>query len=431
MSEIDLNIRFNHNKKYINGPFNVVRLEGKIDGITKVVYLFMDFHKQIGYQTKCDNIYAIDLSTYLAETFYKISNSESGRKYDFFYEIFPKITEETLYDLHYHTNINFVGRYIDEVSKLFDKIFSYDQEKNIVSISSLFKNIRLHYTDVRIFFIDFIYSYFHILNQLMGEIYVSRIFQPYYVESINHMVNNIVDRYKILITLMDDFLSGKNIPYEKAILIDRRPFEQQECTDNQPEKRLNTQKYIFDKLFNKYHSSKIRNEMRAQLKISRDKMEKMIPELNNFMEKINDIAKKYGKKFILNKHENEYIYGINMREYFGDCAIIYPMLRKINSNEADIEMIFMDIFFLRRFLDKDYITNAIVYTGASHSYYYIEMLVQKFNFRITHASYATITNMNELNKQVMQSDLDGIEKIFYPSVMVQCSDLSHFPSDFL
>ena len=37
---------------------------------------------------------------------------------------------------------------------------------------------------------------------------------------------------------------------------------------------------------------------------------------------------------------------------------------------------FTDLYFLRRFLDKDYITNGIIYCGAFHSAVYIEHLVK-------------------------------------------------------
>ena len=42
---------------------------------------------------------------------------------------------------------------------------------------------------------------------------------------------------------------------------------------------------------------------------------------------------------------------------------------------------FTDIFFLRRFLDKEYITNAIVYAGALHINTYIDILIKEFDFK--------------------------------------------------
>ena len=38
---------------YINGPVNISRLEGNIEGNTKVVYLFGDIHLSLSNQNKC------------------------------------------------------------------------------------------------------------------------------------------------------------------------------------------------------------------------------------------------------------------------------------------------------------------------------------------------------------------------------------------
>ena len=37
----------------ISGPVNVVRVEGYINNIKKVLYLFMDIHVFVFHQTKC------------------------------------------------------------------------------------------------------------------------------------------------------------------------------------------------------------------------------------------------------------------------------------------------------------------------------------------------------------------------------------------
>ena len=43
----------NH-KKEISGPINVIRLEGIVNGIKKVITLFMDIHLDEEDQTKCE-----------------------------------------------------------------------------------------------------------------------------------------------------------------------------------------------------------------------------------------------------------------------------------------------------------------------------------------------------------------------------------------
>lgn len=92
----------------------------------------------------------------------------------------------------------------------------------------------------------------------------------------------------------------------------------------------------------------------------------------------------------------------------------------------------MDIYFLRRFLDKDYITNAITYTGSAHSNTYINILVKDFGFKITHASYSKIPDIDELNNIVKRTiNSNDLGEYLYPPIQSQCSDVTHFPENFL
>ena len=98
---------------------------------------------------------------------------------------------------------------------------------------------------------------------------------------------------------------------------------------------------------------------------------------------------------------------------------------------TDIVYIFLkitDLFFLRRFLDKDYVTNAISYTGAAHSINYINFLVSNFDFKITHYSYSEETNLEKLN-MIAKNDIYKLDFILHPQKLIQCSDLSSFPTD--
>ena len=69
----------------------------------------------------------------------------------------------------------------------------------------------------------------------------------------------------------------------------------------------------------------------------------------------------------------------------------------------DINVTFMDVYFLRRFLDKKYITNTVTYTGINHSINYIYALVKYFDFKITHASYMKY-DIKEATKKIKNSD---------------------------
>ena len=51
---------------------------------------------------------------------------------------------------------------------------------------------------------------------------------------------------------------------------------------------------------------------------------------------------------------------------------------------VDIYSLITDVYFLRRILDKDYITTILSYTGSAHSANIIYILVKYFDFTVTH-----------------------------------------------
>ena len=59
----------------INGPFNLIRLEGVVNNVKKVIYLFADVHRDVSEQTACENVFAQDISQYLAKNFLKLNKS--------------------------------------------------------------------------------------------------------------------------------------------------------------------------------------------------------------------------------------------------------------------------------------------------------------------------------------------------------------------
>lgn len=149
--------------KQINGPVNVVRLEGNINGIKKILYLFMDIHNSKEQQTKCENINATEINDYFYDSFLELNNSE--KMYDFFVEFQPrKYMESNIsqYDKKYfHENQDM---YINKIYKLFKQHFQY--ENNKIKISNLFNHVRFHYIDIRdwvhyyiIFFVNILYDW--------------------------------------------------------------------------------------------------------------------------------------------------------------------------------------------------------------------------------------------------------------------------------
>ncbi len=103
----------------------------------------------------------------------------------------------------------------------------------------------------------------------------------------------------------------------------------------------------------------------------------------------------------------------------------------INVIIAKIGLYMMDIYLIRRFLDKNYITNTVSYTGALHSVNYIRILVKYFDFKITHYSYLKDSDINNAHKIIKQSKvMDNLNELFYPPTFLQCSNLNNFPKLF-
>ena len=90
----------------------------------------------------------------------------------------------------------------------------------------------------------------------------------------------------------------------------------------------------------------------------------------------------------------------------------------------------IDLFFLRRFIDKDYITTAISYTGYYHSSTYIYMLIKYFNFKITHIAESEEKNIDKLHNSAKSDTLYKFQYNITPPSITQCCDISHFPSEF-
>ena len=123
-------------------------------------------------------------------------------------------------------------------------------------------------------------------------------------------------------------------------------------------------------------------------------------------------------------------YGHDIRIIRTTIIKLANQLYTIYDHYSDYFTKFMDMFFLRRFLDKKYITNAITYTGAYHSNVYIDILAKDFGFKITHTAYAKYQDLAELNRQVLKTNFGKLGFIFSPPIRTQCSNLENFPKNF-
>ena len=330
----------------INGPINVLRLEGQIFNIKKVIYIYFDHHYDVNKQTKCDDFLADDVVVYLNKEFAKIDD-----KYiDFFMETSFDQRENLI------KNIKYKERYIDEINKFFMKNIIIKNNKNI---GTPFKKIRFHYADIRNEFRYIIYDEFktsitELFNKIKSKIINNATYSDY-KNSID-IIRKMLDKLKHIIKAEDNNL--------------------------------------INKIKNKYTHPEIKN--------------KIIPLIDNLFDYIEIIKNNLINIQVLSDAEEQYL----------EIIQLYAWL--------------MDIYFLRRFLDKDYITNAIIYCGVGHSIRYIIFLIKSFDFKITHASYSSkpLPLVNQIIKESTDEiNHNDISKYFINNY-IQCIDITSFPENF-
>lgn len=410
----------NPQNKMINGPVNVLRLEGEIDKIKKVIYLFMDFHMEVWDQYQCENMFNIDVQTYLTDAFTELN--KQLKFVDFFVEIYASMLTNDSKDFQYRYPLNMKQKYIAEIFKLTQKMFVHDSEKNKVGVNELFKKIRLHYMDIRDYFTAHIWNKIHVImgqkNYIMSNGPNPDVIAP--------MINILIDIVNQIDFIIKSLANSKKATTAKSTVI--KNIENDANVDPQ------TIEYLSDKVRNKYNNTDIKKKMNSfidelvdHLKTDIDFIVGMIGKLKAIVEYLD---KNPRNKLTFNEYDKKYNYGISSIDGINITADIINLVNILNDNITFSSVKLTDMFLLRRFLDKKYITNAIAYTGAQHSANYVDILVKNFGFRVTHASYSKIKDMAGLNEEIKKRDLGGIEELVYPEILSQCSNLESFPKNF-
>lgn len=401
---------FDKTIKQISGPINVVRLEGEINGVKKIVYLFMDWHEDIHRQTECTNIFSKDINKYFVESFIELNNMP--KIYDFFMEVRPtdiKITEKK-------KKTKMI--YLEEVLKLFTTAFSYESKKNKVYVPDVFKNVRLHYLDVR----D--YLKYHVMDSMYRV-----------MDICNYMWHNNINNFLIVDTI--NFLKQTKGQLNKTIYVlssGKEPKEKNQLIKEYigPEEQVILG--LAKKIKMVYNHKKVKDILVSfytiflhdLIKIS-DNIDEIIIKLENYEDYINN---SYDKLIIDEK--KRYWYGISTNILKKITMDIFDMCNDLFLDIIHVFAKITDLYCLRRLLDKDYITNAIIYSGALHSETYIGILLSKFGFKITHTAYSLIENIDRLNKEVIErfNKNKDIFDLFARPFFYQCSDITHFPENF-
>lgn len=420
---------FDINSKQISGPTNVVRLEGNVHGIKKVIYLFMDWHVPVEHQTECTNLFSKDVNKYFIDSFNEI-NKKSSLVYDFFMEIRP--TEELVDKNMIEQSQKRKYLYIGQVLKLFTKLFEYDKEKNKVKIPKMFNNVRLHYLDVRDYFMNSMYYRLKKVDQMAFDFFVNYGFHFGYL-------NDSIELLKIVNTNLDfviNILESETYeePKEKPIYI--KPIEQEKMESMD----IEMLKQLADKMRRRYNDEGIKKVMNRKLDGIVNDLKEFYKFINRaieiFTEHRDFLPTTYDK--LIKDQKNPYLFSYGISGYYKRSVLkqIYDISQTMIDEFIEIFARLTDIYFLRRFLDKNYITNAIVYSGGAHSETYVYTLVNDFDFNITHVAFSKFKNVDDLMKEIKFIDEKKytpkeLTGIFSPPELYQCSDITNFPNNFL
>ena len=384
--------------KYINGPLNVIRLEGSINNIKKVLYIFMDLHVEVTNQTKCEDYLSEDIMKYVKEELIKFSQDKTNKdKYiDFFMEHRLDVTENMIMDYVYYKD-----KYIDEMQKFFLQNFRKNTKE--------FNNVRFHYADIRSSKILFDYKNIdNILNNYNCGNYRQ------------NNVTNILNIYAMNLKYLSEvrnYLLGKTKTNKKQKYTVDIPFNK------------------IEDLVNKYNHKDVKTKISALIEIymtESNKLSNMILENHKLILKHEEKCNTYfNEKGYRKKTKDELG---NTSYYYDDNDIIQDIIKnhnKIFEQHMMVHALLMDMYFLRRFCDKDYITNGLFYGGTAHCAIYINFLIKFFDFKITHAAYSSI-DLDKLNKKLSDKlyTVDELNEYFYPDILLQCSDITKFPGKF-
>lgn len=331
---------------FVNGPVNVIRLEGQIENVKKVLHVFMDIPSpSIEYQTECPEIEAIDIAKYIKDEIDTVPNKTS---YDIFIDTNPKMD----------INLRYTGTYYDQL----DKLFFWKYGKN---------------ADVR-------YHYFDVINR--------------------ENINDILVRQPDFIKILDDVFGKVKKTYDSIF----------------DSKNMNKDT---NKIWNKYNNSNIKKVMIEQL----EKYKKMFDDVFMLFDKIRG---EYDEKILFGMPDKlKYLrFGI---VDIGDINEV-ELQSKMRMDTwylwglySDIIRYVNTIYFLRRFLDKSYIKNGIMYGHVKMCANSINILTTEFGFRVTHA--AKIYE-NKINTSTILSTMNNFISDY--TSMLQCSNLIDFPRHF-
>lgn len=341
----------------------------------KILYIFGDIHLPTDYQHECQLNDDYD-SIDLDKLLYKFMKNEKKKVFDLFIEDFKYyfITPE-----YRNTNRN---RYIDQISKLFKSHILI--ENNKILTNKKYNNFKFHYFDIRDS-IDVFNDFFY-----YSKLHFDFPYQTYDCKIISDNTLNII----------------RSLEY----------YLKNDYTDN----------IFIYKILNKYENKEI------QIIINKIYNECFIKNIHNAIDhskELLDLINQNIRKMYENYDDKE--------KYIDIVKLIYIKFQENQRIILHLTCLITDLYFLRRFLDKTYIKNGIIYTGLAHFADLTYLLIKYFNYELTHIYYTKdIKNIDKVS-ELKTDNLLYIKILLQKFTMynelfqiTQCVNLIHFPKDF-
>jgi hypothetical protein len=350
---------------YINGPFNYVQLTGNVKDIPKNITIFMDVHLDINNQTRCESFNSIDISQYLYNLI-----KESNIQLDFFLEVREEQLKQPQTDKR--------DIYIAEVIEMFKSEFIVEKDK--VKYSKSNENVRLHYLDIR----DHL-KFNHVIK-LVDTLLLPKLKSLKNDKLTDSDKINILEQIKTHVENIKEYMMNIieneiNIKNYKLSTFDKK-----------------TQEYYLDKIIHKYTHKTVKKNINNYLN-------------KFFLKYVGETQKLSGIFEYIIKYKIDIKNSLYLVELIKLCNIFRTKILTLYG-------VITDVYFLRRFLDKDYIQNVITYCGRNHALNYIYFLVKYYDFKIINI-YNTngltiddITNKIKHIEYVEDNDLNMIYNLF-------------------
>jgi len=370
---------------YLNGPVNFFKLKNG----DKEVYLFGDYHKNIENQGECDELESFNFDKYL-KYFFK----HNTKNIDFMLETPMKPNE------YYDKNYNDI--YLDKIRKVFQELYN----KN-----PYYKYLKVHYIDIRFF--NNINEPFLYVRNIQGYINNKGLYDFQYIINTLEIINKLLNEQ---INIIDKYYKDEKSNVDKENIVD----------------------VLFNKIITKYNNKENKIKINKffkvmcyeRMKFLIDEITKFITDCNKYQKIFDDNKDKLDKKHMNSNKElyKQYLlfedfYDTDKYNKIKDDVLITG--EKIEIQILNIGVYIMDSYFLRRLLDKDYIKNSIVYTGASHNTDYLHFLVKNYDYKIV--EYGTINDIssNELEKLIKKTD-SWMDIYKYVDCNKQCIKINKF-----